>query len=152
MEAFSQPAAHSLYETDYLQWIETTLAKLRQQKYAQVDWANLIEEIEDMGKRERRSLESNLVILLLHLLKWQYQPTLRSGSWAGSIFEHRRRIRKALQTSPSLEFYLNEVFTEAYGDALKQAAAETGLSRERFPSDCPYQLTQVMDEDFLPEL
>ncbi|MFM7368663.1 MAG: DUF29 domain-containing protein, partial [Sphaerospermopsis kisseleviana] len=81
----------TLYETDYLQWIETTLSKLQNQDYTNVDWENLIEEIADMGRSERKSLKSNLIVILLHLLKWQFQPNQRSGSWESSIIEHRRR-------------------------------------------------------------
>ena len=69
-----------LYHTDYLRWIETTVEKLRVRDYSDIDWENLIAEIEDMGRSERRSLESNLVIIILHLLKWQFQPDQRSGS------------------------------------------------------------------------
>ncbi len=69
-----QADCQTLYETDYLQWIETTVEKLRIQDHANVDWDNLIEEIEDMGRSERRSLKSNLIVVLVHLLKWQYQP------------------------------------------------------------------------------
>jgi hypothetical protein len=124
----SQKAARqTLYETDYLQWIEATVNKLQSQDYANVDWENLIEEIADMGRNERRSLESNLIVVLLHLLKWQYQPERRSGSWAGSLVEHRRRIKKALKESPSLQPYLDSVFAECYAEAVKQAKAETGL-------------------------
>lgn len=142
---------HSLYETDYLKWIETTVKKLRVQDYSNIDWENLIEEIEDMGRSERRSLESNLVVVLTHLLKWQYQPAFRSGSWKGSIAEHRRRIRKAIKESPSLKSYLEEVFTECYSDAVEQASAETELPVETFPQECPYTSTDVLDSKFLPE-
>jgi hypothetical protein len=78
----------SLHQIDYLQWIETMAERLKVRDYASVDWENLIDEIEDMAKRERRSLDSNLVVVLLHLLKWQYQITARSGSWKGSIAEY----------------------------------------------------------------
>lgn len=71
----------ALYDTDYLQWLETTVEKLRRQDFASVDWPHLVEEIEDMGRSERRRLESNLIVILLHLLKWQYQPEQRSGRW-----------------------------------------------------------------------
>ncbi|HAX77002.1 MAG TPA: DUF29 domain-containing protein [Cyanobacteria bacterium UBA11372] len=142
---------HSLYETDYLKWIETTVEKLREQDYSNIDWENLIEEFEDMGRSERRSLESNLVVILLHLLKWQFQPELRSGSWKGSIAEHRRRIRKALKDSPSLKPYLEEIFAECYLDAIEQASAETGLPEATFPQLCPYTSTEALDSNFMPE-
>ncbi|MBD1931430.1 MULTISPECIES: DUF29 domain-containing protein [Cyanophyceae] len=141
----------SLYDTDYLIWIKTTVEKLRVHDYSNIDWENLIEEIEDMGRSERRSLESNLIVVLTHLLKWQYQPELRSGSWKGSIVEHRRRIRKALKESPSLKPYLEEVFAECYLDAVEQASAETELPVETFPQLCPYTSAEILDSDFLPE-
>lgn len=89
-----------LYDRDYFAWIEATLRRLQQQDYSSVDWNNLIEEIADMGRSEKRSLESNLIIVLRHLLRWQYQFECRSKSWATSIAEHRRRIRKQLKDSP----------------------------------------------------
>ena len=141
---------HSLYETDYLKWIETTVEKLRGKDFSNIDWENVIEEFEDMGRSERRSLESNLVVILLHLLKWQFQPELRSGSWKGSIAEHRRRIRKALKDSPSLKPYLEEVFAECYLDAIEQASAETGLPEATFPQLCPYTSTEALDSNFMP--
>jgi hypothetical protein len=147
----SQVDRQTLYEADYLRWIETTVEKLRSQDYADVDWENLIEEIEDMGRSERRSLESNMIVVLLHLLKWQYQPERRSGSWEGSIIEHRRRIKKALKESPSLKPYLEGIFAECYTEAVKQAKAETGLPLETFPIHCPYELAEVIDDEFLPE-
>jgi Domain of unknown function DUF29 len=145
--------AHSqtLYETDYLQWLETTVEKLQNQDYANVEWENLIEEIADMGRSERRSLKSNLIVILMHLLKWQFQPDKRSGSWEGSIIEHRRRVKEALDDSPSLKSYLEIVFVECYAQAVKQAKAETGLSMESFPLNCPYQLAEVTDDEFLPQ-
>ncbi len=145
--------AHSqtLYDTDYLQWIETTVAKLHSHDYANVDWENLIEEIADMGRSERRSLKSNLIVILVHLLKWQFQPEKRSGSWEGSIIEHRRRVKEALDDSPSLKSYIESVFAECYAQAVKQAKAETGLLVESFPLVCPYQLPEVTNDDFLPQ-
>ena len=141
----------TLYETDYLQWIETSIEKLRSGNYVNVDWENLIEELEDMGRSERRSLESNLIVVLLHLLKWQYQPELRSGSWESSIIEHRRRIKKALKESPSLKRYFETILSECYTEAVKQAKAETGLLLETFPTHCTYELLAVIDDEFLPQ-
>jgi len=144
--------AHSqtLYETDYLQWIETTVEKLQNQDYANVDWENLIEEIADMGKSERRSLKSNLIVILVHLLKWQFQPEKFIGSWEASIIEHRRRVKEALDDSPSLKSYLESVFADCYAQAVKQAKAETNLPVEFFPLMCAYELPEVTDDEFLP--
>jgi hypothetical protein len=141
----------SLYETDYLQWIETTIAQLKQQNYGVIDWENLIEEIEDMGRSERKGLRSNLVIVLSHLLKWQFQPERRSNSWRASIVEHRRRIRDDLQESPSLKPYLEQIFAKCYEDAIELAAAETGFPETNFPRSCPYTTAQVLEAGFLME-
>ncbi len=138
------------YETDYLKWIETTLEKLRSRDYDHVDWKNLIEEIGEMGRSERRSLKSNLIVVLVHFLRWQLQPDRRSGSWEGSIIEHRRRIREALDDSSSLQPFLEDVFDQCYLQAVKQAKAETRLSSETFSRQCPYQLVEVMSDEFLP--
>lgn len=140
-----------LYNTDYLKWIQTTVEKLRVQDYSSIDWENVIDEIEDMGRSERKSLKSNLIVVLTHLLKWQHQPDFRSGSWKGSIVEHRRRIREALKDSPSLKPYLEEVFAQCYWDAVELASAETELPVETFPQECPYTSAEVLDSSFLPE-
>jgi len=146
-----QTTPKNLYETDFIAWVETTVEQLRSQNYASVDWENLIAEIEDMSRRERKSLKSNLVVLLLHLLKWQYQPEMRSGSWRGSIREHRRRINDDLKDSPSLLPYFQEVFADCYTNAREQAADETGLPLEMFPLDCPYAPEQSLDAKYLPD-
>lgn len=141
----------SLYETDYVGWVEATAKQLRAKDYAQVDWENLIEEIEDMSRRERKALKSNLIVVLLHLLKWQYQPAQRSGSWKGSIREHRRRIKDDLADSPSLKPYLEAFFAGCYDNAREQAADETGLSLGDFPGSCPYTIEQTLKSNFLPD-
>lgn len=141
----------TLYDRDYFAWIEATLYHLQQQDYSSVDWTNLIEEIADMSRSEKRRLESNLRVVLMHLLKWQYQSERRSGSWQSSIIEHRIRVRKNLMESPSLKPFLEREFSDIYRDAAKIAAAETGLPVDTFPMDCPYAIAQVLDENFLPE-
>ncbi|WP_017655090.1 DUF29 domain-containing protein [Fortiea contorta] len=142
--------SQTLYNTDYLEWIETTLEKLQSQDYTNVDWENLIAEIADMGRSERRSLKSNLIIIIVHLLKWQFQPDNRSGSWEASIIEHRRRVQEALHDSPSLQPYLENIFAECYAQAVKQAKAETSLPIESFPVESPYVLSAVINDEFLP--
>ena len=144
------PLTTSLYDRDYALWLETTIEQLRQQNFDQVDWENVLDEFESMSKRDRRSIKSNLVILLLHLLKWEFQPEMRSGSWKGSIREHRRRIQQILQDSPSLRSYVPEVLSEAYADAVAQAIDETGLEIIMFPIDCPYDILNALNPSFLP--
>jgi Domain of unknown function DUF29 len=146
-----QIVQQSLYDRDFAQWLETTADQLRAKDYANLDWENLLDEIESMGKRERRSLKSNLVILLLHLLKWQYQSEQRSGSWKGSIVEHRQRLRDELEDSPSLQPYLIEILAAAYADGRDRAAAETGLNVAIFPAECLYTIAQVLDRAFWPD-
>ncbi|MGB3311928.1 MAG: DUF29 domain-containing protein [Nodosilinea sp.] len=147
----ARPAsALSLHEADYLGWIEATAAALKRQDYGAIDWENVIEEIEDMGRRERQSLRNNLVILLLHLLKWQFQSDKQSNSWKASIVEHRQRLEDSVEASPSLRPYLETIRTKAYGNAVERAAAETGLFEAAFPQDCPYTVSQIMSKGFLP--
>jgi hypothetical protein len=146
-----QLSQKSLYETDFVAWVEATLEHLRGQNYDSVDWVNLLEEIADLSRQERKSLKSNLVVILLHLLKWQYQSEARTGSWRGSIREHRRRIKDDLKDSPSLVPYVLEILDECYANAREQVADETGLLLSTFPSDCPYQSDQVLNPEYLPD-
>lgn len=152
MTAEVQTNQTSLYETDFLAWIETTAEQLRNRDYANLDWENLLEEIESMGRSERSRVRSNLIVLLMHLLKWQFQPERRSNSWKASIVEHRRRIRDDLEDSPSFKPYLEKIFLKCYSDAVEQAIAETDLPASTFPTECPYPIAQVMDANFLPKL
>lgn len=147
----SQTESSNLYERDFYLWIEETLRLLREGKLAQIDLANLIEEIEDMGKSQKQAVRSNLIVLLMHLLKYQYQPEKRSGSWKYTIREHRRRLIEAFEDSPSLRNYFTGVFDKCYQNARKEAADETELSLNIFPSESPFTSEQTLDEDFLPE-
>lgn len=140
----------SLYEQDFYLWIENIVNQLKTGQLLEVDWGNLIEEIESMGRSEKQALESNLIIVLLHLLKYKYQPDKRSNSWLSSIYEHRRRLRKALKSSPSLKDYYTEVLEECYQDARQEAALETGLTLEVFPVVCPFTPEATLDSEFLP--
>ncbi len=141
----------TLYDKDYCLWLEETVQLLREGRVTELDVNNLIEEIEDMGISQKNALESNLIVLLMHLLKWKYQPEKQSGSWRGSIREHRRRILKAFRNSPSLKQYFEEIFQESYQEARKQAADETGLSLNIFPETCPFKIEQILDPEYLPQ-
>jgi hypothetical protein len=141
----------SLYERDYYLWLLHTARLIKEGKFSEVDAANLIEEIEDMGRSEQRAVESNLVVVLLHLLKYKYQPEQRTNSWKASIREHRRRLRKAFSASPSLKRHFEEVFDECYQDGREQAADETGLALDIFPSVSPFTPSETLNPDYLPE-
>ncbi|NJM27566.1 MAG: DUF29 domain-containing protein [Pseudanabaena sp. RU_4_16] len=103
-----------LYEQDYYLWIKNTAQLLQQDRLSEIDIANLIEEIEDIGKSEKRSVESNLEIVLMHLLKYKYQRSKISNSWLLTIFEHRKRLHRIFKDSPSLKVYVREIFNESY--------------------------------------
>jgi hypothetical protein len=141
----------SLYERDFYRWIEEQTRLLRQGALEHLDVANLVEEIEDLGIGAKKAVKSNLVVVLLHLLKHQFQPRRRSRSWRASIVEHRQRLRDDFRTSPSLRGYARDVFVEAYADARARATAETGLPEVAFPETTPYSLEKTLDPEFLPD-
>ena len=139
------------YETDFFSWTQETAAMIRDGRVNEVDWDNLAEEIESLGKSERRALSSFLLILIQHLLKWRYQPGLRSPSWSGSIRNSRFRINRLLKDSPSLRQAVPEFITDAYPTARANALEETGLTEETFPQACPFSQDEVLDEGFFPK-
>ena len=141
----------NLYDRDFYLWLGTTAKQLKAGKFAEVDLANLVEEIESMGKSEKHALESNLVVILTHLLKYRYQQEKRSNSWKATIREHRRRLARTFKDSPSLKPYFQEVFPECYQDARNQASDETGLLVDTFPLESPFTTDECLNQDFLPE-
>jgi hypothetical protein len=141
----------SLYDRDYCLWLEQAVGQLQNRQFEGLDLKNLIEELESMGRREKDAIESNLQIVLMHLLKYRYQPEKRSRSWLSSIYEHRRRLGKAFRHSPSLKRYLAEVFDECYQDARKIASLETGLPLETFPKQSPFSQEETLNPDYLPD-
>jgi ribosomal protein L29 len=144
-------AASGTYESDFYAWTQEQAALLRAGRFAELDVEHIIEEIEDMGKSERRELASRLEVILADLLKWQYQKGLRSTSWLATIKEQRRRIARHLGKNRSLKAGLEDLLVQAYEDARYTAGIETGYSEIAFPAACPWTLEQVLDPDFLPE-
>ena len=136
------------YQTDFYAWTQQQAELLRNKKIGQLDWCNLAEEIEDMGRSEKRQLESRLEVLIMHLLKWQFQPNLRSRSWQLTIKEQRLRLEKLLAENPSLKSKLTDTKEKVYPLAVISAERETGLSL--FPEVCPYDLTDILAPEFLP--
>jgi Domain of unknown function DUF29 len=141
----------SLYERDFCLWLEEQARLLKEGRLDQLDIANLVEEVEDLGIGQKKAVESNLVVVLKHLLKYRFQPSRRSRSWLSSIAEHRRRLRNDLKTSPSLRSYARQHFEQCYQDSRRQALIETGLAPDALPSAAPWPLEQVLDPDFLPD-
>jgi Domain of unknown function DUF29 len=141
----------SLYERDFYLWLEQQAALLREGRLDELDVANLLEEIESMGRKDKKAIKSNLVVVLLHLLKYQFQPNRRSRSWLDSILEHRQRLRDDLEESPSLRAHLAALFPRAYGDARARAIIQTGLPQRAFPPTSPFTLEQVLDPKYLPD-
>ena len=128
----------TLYEQDFYQWTQQQAGLLKAGRWREIDREHLVEEIETMGRSERAQLETRLGLLLMHLLKWQYQPKLRSRSWLATIKEQRRRVGRLIDRNPSLTHVLGESLFIAYGDAVLMAEEETGISEEAFPAQCPY--------------
>lgn len=142
----------TLYETDVYAWSQHQTALLRAEEFEQVDWNNLIEEIESLGVEQLHKVESHLIRLLQHLLKWQYQPAKRAigRSWQLTIVEQRSSLQRVLRKNPTLRARLPDIIIEVYPDAVKLAVIETGLKHNNFPADCPWSVEQIMDEEFWP--
>ncbi|MBK5932061.1 DUF29 domain-containing protein [Halochromatium salexigens] len=143
-------STQDLYDTDFYAWANRQAALLRSGQLEQADITLIAEEIESMGKSELRELENRLTVLFLHLLKWRFQPSRRSRSWELTIKEQRRRLRRHLAHNPSLQHRLEQAREDAYGDAILEAASETGLAEDGFPAQCPFTPEQTLDDQWWP--
>ena len=139
------------YDEDFNGWIEQTTDLLKARRFEALDIDNLIDELESTSKRDKRKILSRLKVLLIHLLKWQYQPSQRSASWGTTIGNNREEITQILQDSPSLKGYPTTVLAQAYRSARRNAASETGLPIESFPEDCPFAIASILDDAFSPQ-
>jgi hypothetical protein len=145
-----------LYERDFFEWIQHNVELLRRGCVEQADLEHIAEEMEGLANRDQREISSRLVVLVMHLLKWKYQPEkryTRSGksSWLSTIVEQRGRLEKVLQASPSLTRYAASTLVEDYPRAAKRASLETGIPLNQFPAGCTFTLDQVLDDNFLPD-
>ncbi|MFM2061790.1 MAG: hypothetical protein RLZZ507_1460 [Cyanobacteriota bacterium] len=136
------------HDNDFYAWTQEQAHLLKNQQFHQIDFAHIAEELEDMGRSEKRELESRLEILIMHLLKWQFQPNLRSRNWQLTIKEQRLRLEKLLQENPSLQSFLADSLEKIYQLTTIISERETGLSS--FPETCPYSLTEIFTQEFLP--
>jgi hypothetical protein len=141
-----------LYEQDFFQWTQTTAALIRQGKWHEVDPESVAEELESLGKRDRRELASRLQVLVMHLLKWHYQPERRAEghSWRSTIRTQRLQLRLLLRDSPSLRPQVPPFVADVYPAARAEACDGTGLPETTFPQACPWTAEQMLDDDFWP--
>ena len=152
LDDFRSPdAPTAAYEDDFYAWTQRQAALLRDSDWAAVDVANLIEEIETMGRSERRELANRLEQLLLHLLKWQYQPARRSRSWRASIRYQRLGLARLLADNPSLRRMIPVLLENVYASAVLRAEIETSLAATMFPAVCLYTIDQMLDIAWLPD-
>ena len=140
------------YEQDFYSWLCHNIRLLREGRLSEADVENIAEELDGMSKSQQRELANRLRILFAHLLKWQFQPDRRSGSWKGTIVEQRSQIRQLLKISPSLKNRIDEKIADAYADAVEYAALETGIPESDFPRTCPYLSEQALDKNFYPDI
>lgn len=145
-----QPTAKELYELDFFEWTARNAELLRARRFNEADIERIAEEIEDMGRSQRHELRSRLRVLLVHLLKWQFQPQRRGESWIGTIDEQRAEIGDLLRDAPSLRGMLRDDLGDVYHEAARMASRQTGVSRESFPRSCPFALDQILDIEFFP--
>lgn len=143
------------YDTDFYTWTEQQAGLLRRRaagefvNEAELDWSNLAEEIESVGRSERHEVRNRLAVLLTHLLKWSYQPERRSGSWKGTIFEQRTQLGQLLEDSPSLRPFAVEALPKAFVLARMKAELQTSLLS--LPAECPWTVDQVLSPEFWPD-
>jgi hypothetical protein len=139
------------HDTDFYTWTQEQAALLRAGRLSDLDIAGLLEEVEDMGRSERRALESRLAVLLMHLLKWKYQPNRRGRSWELTIKAQRYEVKKEIRDNPGLKPSIPIMMTDAYELARLKTEKETRLLESTFPTECPWDFNQVIDADFWPE-
>jgi len=145
------PEKSPLYDRDFYAWSRQQAELLRAGKLAEADIEHIAEEIDSMGRTEKRELISRLTVLLLHLLKWRHQPGKRGPSWEASIANQRDDIADHLDDNPSLKPLLPQALASAYRKAFREAVAETGLPGPTFPEACPWTVEQVLDGGFWPQ-
>jgi hypothetical protein len=134
------------YEQDFYAWTTQQVELLRSGKLQELDVENIIEEIESLGRQERQELENRLGVLLGHLLKWRFQPEVRSKSWVYTIKEQRIRIKRLLAQNPSLKLYLIQAIAVGYEDGLLLVGKETPHDPDTLPQSCPFSEAQIFEE------
>jgi hypothetical protein len=142
-----------LYERDFFEWTQTTADLVRSGRWAELDREHIAEELESLGRSDKREVVNRLKVLIMHLLNWQMvEPGADvSRSWQATIFEQRQQVEQVLDDSPSLRARLPEWVAAAYLRAVHGAIAEMRLRTNPFPQECPFSPEQILDTDFFPE-
>jgi hypothetical protein len=139
----------SPYETDFIDWLNQQKLALLNRDVTALDWENLAEELDAMGISEKNELKNRLMILLTHLLKWQYQSSKRSISWFTTIANQRDDLQDLLTEKPSLKQYIPDILPKAYRNARREASAETGLKLGSFPETYSSNIEDILNPEFL---
>ena len=143
----------SLYNQDFYLWIEQTVQALKNRDLNSLDWDNLIEEVESMGRSEKRELKSRLLVVIEHLLKlmfWESEKLQNIRGWRTTVVEQRYQIELLLTDSPSLRPMLQDIFADSYAKARRHTMRKYSLPESMFPVELPFSLEQVLDPEFLP--
>jgi hypothetical protein len=135
-----------LYERDETAWLERMAELVAKGQLAEPDYQHLAEYLTDMATRDRREVKSRLIVLLTHLLKWQFQVEGQSASWRGTIREQRLQLQLLLESS-TLRKHAEAVLADAYAHARKLAAGETGVRLARFPKECSWTIDELLSDD-----
>lgn len=146
-------AKNTAYQQDFFAWLNEQSTLLRNKNFANLDIENLVEELEAMGRSEQRELKSRMIVLVMHLLKWQFQPEKKGESWRKTIYEQRKQIALVIEDSPSLKSFLNDSdwLQTVWQYAIKDAVEETGLAKATFPTEPIWQVSDILSDEFYPE-
>ena len=150
MPRLNESVLAELYESDETAWLESMADLIADGQFDDLDYIHLREYLIDMARRDRREVESRLAVLIAHLLKWEYQPSRRSGSWRATIVTQRQELTSLLE-SGILRNHAEATFDRSYARGLEQAVAETGLRPDQFPADCPDSLDAILSADLPAE-
>jgi hypothetical protein len=145
----------TLYRQDFYLWLKTTINQVKERDFDKIDWENLLEELDDLGREQEHKLESRLLVLFEHLLKlayWETEREYNTRGWKGTIREQRKQLIRLLKKNPSLKPYFAKVFEEIYLDARDITIDKTGLSPDIFPQKSLVTIEQALDENWLPDI
>jgi len=150
MQTLAQPRTISCYDEDWVLWIDAQIRLLSKKRYSELDLENLVEELDGMKKQFSRELKHRLIVLVMHLLKCEYQQDHAKNKWRSTLIEQRCRILLLLEDSPSTRSKILPYAIKHYPEARRMAAVETRMAIEAFPPQLPYSVEQLLDHDFMP--